>query len=180
MNERQTSSQATQIRTTIKSIVAQLDRWEQDQAILCQRRVAANIATQTEEEVSTGVHRGIVHRLFSKSRELYRLSYPRFYPGPTGTDRDVEEVLPVPLTGPDYELIAIRRAARRLSTMSPPRSGFDRARASSVMYQFYSEAFPLSFEDFEDRTFVYLNENFGENYGTSVPSQHGRTGSDSD
>lgn len=230
MNERRVASQATQIRSTIKSIVAQLDRWDQDQVQLARRRVASinaaggreerqhlsrvraqqvlgttglpeppceycgeaypcthllneptprPLRTQTEEEVSTGVHRGIVHRLFAKSRELYKLSYPRFYPGPTGSDRDVPEVFPVPLTGPDYQRIAIRRAARQLSTLSPPSSSFDRARVSSVLYQFYSEAFSLSFEEFQHETLTYLSANFSEQYGTSI-FQYGQPGSESD
>jgi hypothetical protein len=33
------------------------------------------------EDPSAGIHRGIVHRVYTLSSELYRLHHPRFYPG---------------------------------------------------------------------------------------------------
>jgi hypothetical protein len=124
MSDRLRSHQATQLRTTIKAVVAQLYHWEEDQAYLAERRVSSNqveggrelrfllaqararqalgtvgpceycnstdhlpedcplvpraAAVVFEEDPASGIHRGIVHRLFSKASELYSLLYPRF------------------------------------------------------------------------------------------------------
>jgi hypothetical protein len=211
MSDRLRSHQATQIRTTIKAVVAQLDRWEEDQAYLTERRISSNqveggrelrhllaqararqalgtvglseppceycnssdhlpedcplvpraAAVVFEEEPATGIHRGIVHRLFAKASELYSLLYPRFYQGLgfTVVASEVQEVLPVPLTGPDYQVIAIRRAARAIEVVGLPSTPREHLLATRLIgHRFYSDAFPLDFDVFLDRVYEYHAE----------------------
>jgi hypothetical protein len=207
MRDRPKSVKASQIRATIKAIVAQLDHWEEDQLRLSRHRVASNenfggralrvtlsqqraraaLGTldlqdppcedcgatghltnecgliEYAEDPSTGIHRGIVHRLFSQACDLYRLLYPRFYQGPSigSVGTDIHEVFPVPLTGPDYQLIAISRAARDLRFIP----GFQqesvelqRTICDSSVYLYYSLAFPLAFPEFRNRVLELVQE----------------------
>jgi hypothetical protein len=111
------------------------------------------------EDPSTGIHRGIVHRVFQQSVDLYQLLYPRFYPGPRNEVCDSSEayLLPVPLVGPDYQEIGISRAVRLLRSI--PTSAHlltesaDRQLAfiDQFVPAFHSAAFPLGYVEFRKK-----------------------------
>jgi hypothetical protein len=104
-----------------------------------------------EEAPGVGIHRGIVHRLFEKSCELYELLYPRFYPGPpTGVLRSFgDKTLPIPLTGPDYFSLSIQEAA---SSVQATTSSHDKEQVLRTISQlYYSPCFPASLETFRER-----------------------------
>jgi hypothetical protein len=110
------------------------------------------------EEPSVGIHRGIIHRLYVQTIDLYRLLYPRFYPGPSEgvLATTITETLPVPLTGPDYQAIGIAKAAKLLSTLegnqvsSSPNIQRHCTLLDQAVLPFYSAAFPLDFITFRN------------------------------
>ena len=96
-------------------------------------RIAVVASSETVfENPSTGIHRGIVHTVYSQAADLYRLLYPRFYPGPDEevVPTQIAYLLPVPLTGPDYQQIAISRAVLFL-LHSPHLRPFSSSRSGS-------------------------------------------------
>ena len=212
MGERLQKLQATRIRSTIKSIVAQLDRWDQDRARLNERRIASDRAIggrhrrlllsstrarealgttnlqeppcelcgdqfpshlaeecslsitrvdhRSEEEPATGIHRGIVHRLFSQACDLYQLLYPHFYSGlnSTSTAPNLVEEAAGSVRYLDYQELAILQASRRVARLRPQSLSANHVHVSQCLYSYYSNAFALSFSDFQDRVFAYLEE----------------------
>jgi hypothetical protein len=202
MNKNVIQNKTQNIRATIKSIVAQLDRWETDQRDLERRRTTANASypqgisdrrslaahrardsqhtldlidppcnwcdstghltdecdqvaretglRSTSEDPAIGIHRAIVHRLYLQACDLYRILYPRFYPGPR-IKPEVEETLPVPLTGPDYLVLAIDQAVADFRLVSGCRPTDIRdilPACSSITQLYYSKAFPISYGEF--------------------------------
>jgi len=211
MTNRSTNRQATQIRSSLKASIAQLDDWTASQADLRKRRIAANsssggfhkriLAAQTRARLSQGtqllrdspcclcnsdshlsdecdfiavkasskstpedpaaaIHRGIVHRLFSLSADLYRLLYPRFYPG-AGRDvfatSDTSLSLASVFCSPDYQEIAIVQAVDTLAALPSSQriatDSFQRQRAfvDTIAQPFHSAAFPLDYTEFRDQ-----------------------------
>jgi hypothetical protein len=118
------------------------------------------------EDPSAGIHRGIVHRVYSLASELYRLHYPRFYPGLSEETivRSEAYLLPVPLVGPDYQEIGITQAVGSLvgssSTQNYLTTSFlsQRSIVDAVAQSFYSAAFPLDYSSFRDRIQEELSE----------------------
>jgi hypothetical protein len=207
MSKRQQSSIAKQIRSSIKSIVAQLDAWEEDQRLSSLHQAAANAAfggqvarlaaarsrakasqetpsnlseppcevcnssdhitescgflpkqegnQASNEDPSASIHRGIVHRLYSKTCELYHLHYPRFYselkvviraPGPP------ESRLTAP-DYPDYQALAVSETVRHLILFGGPQGETlleRRVRCTKKSQRFFSQAFELDFQEFWD------------------------------
>ena len=103
------------------------------------------------ENPSEGIHRAIVHRVYLQACELYRLLYPRWYPGLEQNSSEKEEVFPVPITGPDYFSIAVRQSVEDLKS-TPGVSCSDirnqKAICTSVVQLYFSKAFPLNFSGF--------------------------------
>jgi hypothetical protein len=200
MHDRHKAIKASQIRSTIKSIVAQLDQWDENhrrllhhsliadetaggrapRLALAQRRARTALGTQdlhdppckdcgatghlasechysyTEEAPSTSIHRSIVHRLFAQVCDLYRLLYPKFYQGPTTLTIATEAVQSslAPVTGPDYQEIAVSRAAQSLVCIPGLNQELESRRRTIVdasVYLFYSLAFPLELSEFRDK-----------------------------
>jgi hypothetical protein len=118
------------------------------------------------EDPSAGIHRGIVHRVYALSIELYRLHHPRFYPGPSEETlvRTEAYLLPVPLVGPDYQEIGIAQAVVSLVGSSSTRnyltSSFlsQRSIVDAVAHSYHSAAFPLDYSSFRDRIQEELSE----------------------
>ena len=218
------TSTARQIRSSIKSIVAQLDAWDGDQRLLATRRTQANLdaggwkskeqlaiarakeslGTQeledppcnecgstshlTEEcddfysypvtgspsldrhqlgNPSVDIHRGIVHRLYAKTCELYLCLYPRSYPerneGTIVVHAESEEIYPqAEVSNSDYQSIAIREAATDLWQLRPSAVIInDRGREERIGYicrLYYSKAFPLDFLEFHELVVQALEE----------------------
>ena len=118
------------------------------------------------EDPSVGVHRGIVHRVYSLASDLYRVHHPRFHPGPSvSTFSNTEAyLLPVPLVGPDYQEIGIAQAVTSLldsaSELNYLSVSFLRQRAivDPVAQAYHSAAFPLDYSEFRDRIQELLSE----------------------
>jgi hypothetical protein len=134
----------------------------------CQARVGSSPSeTVSLENPSLGIHRAIVHRLYLSACELYLHYHPRFYTGPIPrTHRP--EVLPVPLSGPDYLVIAINQTASELQSVpgfisSDVRNAHRRRRLSTVAATiaglYYSKAFRIDFEEFCTRVADKVQEN---------------------
>ena len=110
------------------------------------------------EEPSIGIHRSIVHRVYALASELYLLHYPRFYPGQSEDTLASSEayLLPVPLTGPDFQELALSQAvATLLASSSVGRYSLSpflvqRAFVDSVAIPFHSAAFVLDYPSFRD------------------------------
>jgi hypothetical protein len=129
--------------------------------------IAVEASSQVSfEDPSTGIHRSIVHRVYSLASDLYRLHHPRFYPGPavsTLVNTDAY-LLPVPLVGPDYQEIGISRSVAFLVASSTTRdylsASFLRQRSivDAVALPYYSAAFPLDYISFRDRVQESLSE----------------------
>ena len=125
-------------------------------------RIAVVASSETVfENPSTGIHRGIVHTVYSQAADLYRLLYPRFYPGPDEevVPTQIAYLLPVPLTGPDYQQIAISRAVTFLVTQpSSPSFQLKSIRqqlawVDQAAQPFHSAAFPLDYDSFRDKVY---------------------------
>ena len=117
------------------------------------------------ENPSEGIHRAIVHRVYLQGCELYRLLYPRWYPGPEPKTSEKEEVFPVPTTGPDYFSIAIIQAVEDLKSIpgvSPSDIRKQKSSCTSLVQLYFSKAFPLNFSGFCDRVADKLEENLEE------------------
>jgi hypothetical protein len=201
MHDRHKAIKASQIRSTIKSIVAQLDQWDENhrrllhhsliadetaggrapRLALAQLRARTALGTQdlhdppckdcgaighlaseckysyTEEAPSTSIHRSIVHRLFAQVCDLYRLLYPTFCQGGPTTLTSAPEAAQsslAPVTGPDYQEIAVSRAAQSLACIPGLNQEPESRRRTIVdasVYLFYSLAFPLEFSEFRDK-----------------------------
>jgi hypothetical protein len=219
-NSRRASKRASEIRTTLKSCLSQLDNWESSQTKLANHRAVSlvTLGSQAErvreaqhrartalgthglqeppcqvcgctnhlpsdecsldepeapqslsENPSDGIHRGILHRAYLGVCELYLLQHPRFFPGPVSEHQPSKEglVLPVPLTGPDYQAIAISQAAAELLIYP----GFDLETKEhqtlgiiALAKFYYSKAFPLTFTIFVER----VTDKFAEAKGDRV------------
>ena len=118
------------------------------------------------EDPSVGIHRAIVHRLYLQACDLYRLLYPRFYPGPQPRAFQPEEVYPVPLTGPDYLILAVNQAAEDLQA-SPFISPSDIRRqligCTQIIQLYYSKSFPSNFSEFCHRVATKVENDIDEN-----------------
>jgi hypothetical protein len=109
---------------------------------------------------ASSIHRGIVHRLYVQSLDLYRLSYPRYYPGPSD-EVLVAEILdtsPVPLIVPDYQAIALSKATSVFLSLSAnwvqrPTVRDQQALLDQVIQPFHSAAFPLDFLSFRAQVY---------------------------
>lgn len=124
----------------------------------CDRIAVESTAEGTFEEPATGIHRSIVHRVYVLASELYLLHHPRFFPGPT-TDTLASSdayLLPVPLTGPDFQELALSQAVTTFLASSSAECYFtssfllQRALVDSVAVPYHSAAFVLDFPSFRD------------------------------
>ena len=129
--------------------------------------IAVEASSQASfEEPSAGIHRGVVHRVYLLAAELYRLHYPRFFPGPTLDTLLSPQayLLPVPLTGPDYQEISISQAVASLVSSASPQNyrtvSFLRQRflVDAVAQPYHSLSFPLDYTSFRDRIQELLSE----------------------
>jgi hypothetical protein len=110
----------------------------------------------SSENPSTGIHRGIVHQVFQQAADLYKLLYPRFYPGPSveAIVRADAYLLPVPLAGPDFQEIGISRTVARLSTVLDAQAVLTKSLTHQLDFidqfvqAFHSAAFPLPYTEF--------------------------------
>jgi hypothetical protein len=129
--------------------------------------VAVEASTRVAfEDPSAGIHRGIVHRLYALSSELYLLHHPRFYPGLSGETlaRTEAHLLPDSLFGPDYQEIGISQAVGSLVGSSSTRNYLttsflsQRSIVDAVAQSYHSAAFPLDYSSFRDRIQEELSE----------------------
>jgi hypothetical protein len=108
----------------------------------------------TSENPAIGIHRAIVHRLYIQACDLYRLLYPRFYPGPsTIEDIGVNELYSVneiftslPSSILDYLALAITKTVEDLRVLpgySPDDIRHLRPGCSSITQLYYSKSFPI-------------------------------------
>jgi len=210
---REQSITARQLRSTIKSIVAQLDSWEANQKLLASRRTQANKqaggararrqAALSRAQKSEGtqdlqdppcvgcgstvhlseegdtflphdktvthrdrltdnpadkIHRSILHRLYSKSCELYLCHYPSAHSSRDSTASEISEVsvaYPEATAGFDYQAIAINKASTDLWNLLPldsTEADNDREKRNGIICRlYYSKAFPLDFLEFHKR-----------------------------
>lgn len=118
----------------------------------------------TNEDASTGIHRAIIHRLYSNACDLYRILYPRFYPGPKPRKSEPEILYPVPLSGPDYLAIAIHQASVDFQALPVDTSDIrhQHASCSLITHLYYSKAFPLTFSEFCARIADSVDESDSE------------------
>jgi hypothetical protein len=111
------------------------------------------------EDPSTGIHRGIVHGVYQQAADLYKLLYPRFYPGPSSevTASADAYLFPVPLAGPNYQEIGLSRTVARLLSLSAAQAvqteflSCQRTFIDQFAQAFHSAAFPLDYTDFRDK-----------------------------
>jgi hypothetical protein len=127
----------------------------------------ARVHEAAAEDPSRGIHRAIVHRLYLHACDLYRSLYPRFYPGPEERPSLPEDIYPVPLTGPDYLVLAIHQTASDLQGIP----GFQACHArtprrhpgtAAIAGLYYSKAFPISYTDFCCRVANKVEQDFEE------------------
>jgi hypothetical protein len=125
------------------------------------------------ESPATSIHRGIVHRLYVQSLDLYRLLYPRFYPGPSEelVATEITETLSDLVTGRDYQAIAISQATTFLLSLSTnwverPSLRQQLALLNQVIQPFHSAAFPLDFISFRDQVHSCWSEEQEESQET--------------
>ena len=110
----------------------------------------------SNEDPSSGIHRGIIHRLHSSTSELYRLFYPSFFPGLIGDPSllQIPQALPVSSSPPDYQEIGIASSVSLLITLSATLEfgSFlqERALVDQVAQPYHSAAFPLDYTEFRD------------------------------
>lgn len=207
MYQRERDKRASQLRTNIKSAVAQLDDWNSSQANLLRRRnesivssggrrqylnearsracasqgteflqdppctlcgskahlsdecdfIAVQSNDRSFEKPSSGIHRSIIHRLYTDTSALYKLFYPRSFPA-LKEDSSIAPLacaLPEPPSNPDYQEIGILRAVKLLTTLSStgePLSFLqERALVDQIAQPFHSAAFPLDYTEFRDK-----------------------------
>jgi hypothetical protein len=138
--------------------------------------IAVESSTKVSFEApSTGIHRGIVHKVFALASDLYRLHYPRFYPGPSASTLVSSDayLLPVPLVGPDYQEIGISKAVASLVETSSARNYLkvsflsQRSIVDAVAQPYHSAAFPLDYTSFRDKIQERLFEELDSNQRSS-------------
>ena len=210
MNQQEKRKIARKVRIVIKSLVAQLDVWEESQRKLRKQREAADalnggrrqrlidsrrraqiaqgtealldppcdlcglsthlsdecdfIAVETNgslfENPSSGIHRGIVHRLFEQSAYLYKFLYPGFFPGNFGGSPAAIEAVPFRSGSlerpPDYQTLGISQAIalakvvcrERCLDLSSPQQAIC---LDQVSLPFFSASFPIGFAAFREQ-----------------------------
>ena len=136
----------------------------------CSIRDTCAIQEICPEDPARGIHRAIVHRLYLQACDLYRRSYPRFYPGPEERNPAPEDIYPVPLTGPDYLVLAINQTASEVQTIPEFYASLALSRNRQTALNFvgglyYSKTFPLSFLEFLDRVVDKVEQDLEEASG---------------
>jgi hypothetical protein len=120
------------------------------------------LQVRTHENPSRGIHRAIIHKIYVEIGCLYKLSYPRFYPGRHDLlTRQGEEVLPVPLTGPDYLTLAVTESAGDLQASSGHRPSDIRSQRPDclpILRLYFSKSFPITFSEFCSRVADQLED----------------------
>ena len=123
----------------------------------CEFIAVLSNAEDSFEDPSAGIHRGIIHRLYTHSAELYKLLYPNFFPGSLRSEPSPPEALAIQSLPslPDYQEIGISRAVALLTTLSSTLelNSFpqERALVDQIAQPFHSAAFPLDYSDFRDQ-----------------------------
>lgn len=105
----------------------------------------------TVENPSTGIHRALIHRLYTEAGNLYRALYPRFYPGPEPQGPSPEPILSVQLTGPDYFDLSIIQAVEDFAGcqgIQPSDLRNYRSNCTPIVSLYYSKTFPVTFQDY--------------------------------
>ena len=129
-------------------------------------RITTDPLESTSENPSEGIHQAIVHRVYLRACDLYRLLYPRWYPGPEPRTSEKEEVFPVPVTGPEYcAIAAVNQAVEDLKStpdVSPSDIRKQKTSCTSVVQLYFSKAFPLNFSEFCHRVAKKFEEDFEE------------------
>jgi hypothetical protein len=106
------------------------------------------------EKPSTGIHRAIVHRLYLQACELYRSSYPLFYPGAVEESSVGQDQVPVdPCIYPDYFSLAVGQAVedfRACPGIEPSDIRRQHSASLTIARLYYSKSFAVNFSEFCD------------------------------